>query len=262
LLEQLVTERKAMDKLLGEAARKDKVCLRLMTILGVGPITSLAFRVTVDDPARFDSLKTVGAHVGLTPRIYQSGEIERSGRISKMLRHLLYDAASALMNRCRQPAKLRAWGVAVARRRGAKRARVATQARGDHAPHVGLRKHVRDRNGEAEDACRAVGGGFSPILHNRDLDDGIGQSDMPPVNVPRSGSRAVRLDGRTLVSNPGAAAMPDPEQKRDPGCGLEARGRCASRFRDAGSRHSLAIFYSRDWVWKVSAGEHLTALLW
>ena len=42
-----------------------------------------------------------------------------------MMRHLLYEAASALMTRCRQPSKLRAWGVAIARRRGAKRARVA-----------------------------------------------------------------------------------------------------------------------------------------
>jgi transposase len=129
VLEQLVSERKALDKRLGQAARKDAVCLRLMTIPGVGPITSLAFRVTVDDPARFGSSKTVGAHVGLTPRLYQSGETDRSGQISKagdsMLRHLLYEAASALMTRCRQPSKLRAWGVAIARRRGAKRARVA-----------------------------------------------------------------------------------------------------------------------------------------
>lgn len=67
--------------------------------------------------------------MGLTPRIYQSGEVDRSGQISKagddMMRHLLYEAASALMTRVRKPSKLRAWGVAVARRRGAKRARVA-----------------------------------------------------------------------------------------------------------------------------------------
>jgi transposase len=59
----------------------------------------------------------------------QSGEIARSGQISKagdhILRHLLYEAASALMTRCRQPPKLRAWGAAIACRRGAKRARVA-----------------------------------------------------------------------------------------------------------------------------------------
>jgi transposase len=129
VLEQLVSERKTLDKRLGEAARKDAVCLRFMTIPGIGPITSLAYRVTVDDPTRFGSSKAVGAHVGLTPRVYQSGETDWSGHISKagdhLLRHLLYEAASALMTRCRQPSTLRAWGVAIARRRGAKRARVA-----------------------------------------------------------------------------------------------------------------------------------------
>ncbi len=129
VLEQLVGERGKMDKLLSQAARKDKVCLRLMTIPGVGPITSLAFRATVDEPDRFTSSKVVGSYFGITPRVYQSGEMDRSGHISKqgdgMIRHLLYEAASALMTRCRQPSKLRAWGIAIARRRGAKRARVA-----------------------------------------------------------------------------------------------------------------------------------------
>ncbi len=129
VLEQLVGERGKMDKLLSQAARNDKVCLRLMTIPGVGPITSLAFRATVDEPDRFTSSKVVGSYFGITPRVYQSGEMDRSGHISKqgdgMIRHLLYEAASALMTRCRQPSKLRAWGIAIARRRGAKRARVA-----------------------------------------------------------------------------------------------------------------------------------------
>jgi transposase len=129
VLKQLVGEREKMDKLLSQAARKDTLCLRLMTIPGVGPITSLAFRATADDPDRFTHSKSVGSYLGMTPRIYQSGEIDRSGQISKqgdgMLRHLLYEAASALMTRCRKPSKLRAWGVAIARHRGAKRARVA-----------------------------------------------------------------------------------------------------------------------------------------
>jgi hypothetical protein len=55
------------------------------------------------------------------------------------------------------------------------------------------------------------------LCTNRHLGDGTGQSDTPPVNALWSGARAVRLDGRTLVSHPGAAEMPDPEQKRDPG---------------------------------------------
>ena len=77
---------------------------------------SAAFRVTVDNPARFTSSKAVGAHLGLTPMIYQSGETDRSGHITKagdhMLRHLLYEATSALMTRCRRRSKLRAWGIA------------------------------------------------------------------------------------------------------------------------------------------------------
>jgi transposase len=48
--ELLVAERQKLDKRLGQAARSDAACLRLMTIPGVGPITSLAFRATVDDP--------------------------------------------------------------------------------------------------------------------------------------------------------------------------------------------------------------------
>jgi transposase len=44
-----------------------------MTISGVGPIVSLAFKATVDDPTRFKNSKAVAAHLGLTPRVYQSG---------------------------------------------------------------------------------------------------------------------------------------------------------------------------------------------
>ena len=73
VLEQLVAERKAMDNLLGQAAWKDKVCLRLMTIPGVGAITSLAFRVTVDDPARFYSSKAIGAALEHNSRVRYVG---------------------------------------------------------------------------------------------------------------------------------------------------------------------------------------------
>ena len=65
-----------------------------MTIPGVGSVTTLAYIATDDDPGRFGNLKALGAHLGLTLCIYQSGEIDRSRRISKcgdrMLRHLLY----------------------------------------------------------------------------------------------------------------------------------------------------------------------------
>ncbi|MBL8542764.1 MAG: IS110 family transposase, partial [Hyphomonadaceae bacterium] len=62
-----------LDRKLSVMARKDEVCRRLMTISGVGPIVSLAFKATIDDPGRFKNGKAVAAHLGLTPRIYQSG---------------------------------------------------------------------------------------------------------------------------------------------------------------------------------------------
>ncbi|MBR0818903.1 transposase [Bradyrhizobium liaoningense] len=68
---------------LSQMARKDEVCRRLMTVSGVGPIVSLSFKATIDDPARFKDSRAVAAHLGLTPRVYQSGEIDRSGNISK-----------------------------------------------------------------------------------------------------------------------------------------------------------------------------------
>ena len=125
----LVAERSRLDIRQTQAANGDAVCKRLMTIPGVGPITSLAFRATVDDPTRFQVSKLVGAHFGLTPKVYQLGKTDRSGNISKagdhLMRHLLYEAASSLMTRCRKHSRLRAWGIAVARRRGSKKARVA-----------------------------------------------------------------------------------------------------------------------------------------
>jgi transposase len=123
-------ERKAFDRTLAALSRRDDdISRRLMTIPGVGPVTSLAFKATIDDSARFATSKALGAHLGLTPRVYQSGEIDRSGHISKcgdrMMRHLLYEAASALMTRTRKWSRLRAWGVSIAKRRGMKRATVA-----------------------------------------------------------------------------------------------------------------------------------------
>jgi transposase len=120
--EVIRAERKAADRTLAAVARRSDIGRRLMTIPGVGPITALGYTATVDDPRRFGTSKAIGAHLGLTPRVYQSGEIDRSGQISKcgdrMMRHLLYEAASALMARTRKWSCLRAWGVSVAKRRG------------------------------------------------------------------------------------------------------------------------------------------------
>jgi transposase len=113
--------------------RGDNVCRRLMTVSGVGPVVALAYRATVDVPARFKNAKAVGAVFGLTPRRYQSGEIDRMGRISKcgdaMMRALLFEAAQVMLTRTTKWSWLKAWGMKVARHRGMKKAIVALARR-------------------------------------------------------------------------------------------------------------------------------------
>jgi transposase len=113
--------------------RDDEVCRRLMTVPGVGPVVALTFRTTVDVPARFRNSKTVGAALGLTPSKYQSGEINRTGAISKcgdeMMRVMLYEAAQIMLVRSAKWSWLKAWAIPIARRRGMKKAIVALARR-------------------------------------------------------------------------------------------------------------------------------------
>jgi transposase len=112
-----------------DEVRVEPTCRRLMTVQGVGPLTALAFRATIDRPDRFRRSRDVGAHLGLTPRRYQSGETDVQGRISRcgdeLARTALYEAAHSLLIRSTKWSALRAWGMNVAKRRGMARARVA-----------------------------------------------------------------------------------------------------------------------------------------
>lgn len=112
-----------------DIVHKEEVCRRLMSAPGVGPITALAFRATIDRPERFGSSQAVGAHLGLTPARYQSGETDIQGKISRcgdeLTRTALYEAAHSLLVRSKKWSSLRAWGMTIARRRGMARARVA-----------------------------------------------------------------------------------------------------------------------------------------
>ena len=112
-----------------DEVRIEPTCRRLMTVQGVGPFTALAFRATIDRPDRFRRSRDVGAHLGLTPRRYQSGETDVQGRISRcgdeLARTALYEAAHSLLIRSTKWSPLRAWGMHVAKRRGMARARVA-----------------------------------------------------------------------------------------------------------------------------------------
>ncbi len=118
-----------LDRRVKLAARNDAVCRRLMTAPGVGPITAMSFKAAVDDPTRFRRSRTVGAHFGLTPRRYQSGEQDNPGRISKAgdadVRSALYAAANAMLNRTTRWSSLKAWGMRLMCTRGRRRALVA-----------------------------------------------------------------------------------------------------------------------------------------
>ncbi|MDE2494393.1 MAG: IS110 family transposase [Alphaproteobacteria bacterium] len=116
-----------------EIARDDTVCNRLMTIPGVGPVTSLAFTSTIDVPARFRNSRAVGPALGLTPVLNQSGESHRVGRVSlcgdAMMRALLYEAAQVMLTRVKKWSWLKAWAMNVAKRGGLRKAIVALARR-------------------------------------------------------------------------------------------------------------------------------------
>ena len=109
--------------------RPDAVCRRLMTVPGVGALVAVTFTAAVDDPQRFAKSKAVGAHFGLTPKKYQSGETDVTGAISKvgdaLVRTALYEAAHIMLTRAVRFSGLKRWAMAVAQRRGMKRAKVA-----------------------------------------------------------------------------------------------------------------------------------------
>src|SRR5262245_21642462 len=110
----------------------DEVCRRLMTTPGVGPVVALTYRATVDVPARFQKSKAVGAVFGLTCAKYQSGEVDRNGRISRcgdeMMRVMLYEAAQSML-RSKKWSSLKSWAMQIARRRGMKKSIVALARR-------------------------------------------------------------------------------------------------------------------------------------
>ena len=113
--------------------REDEVCRRLMSVPGVGAVSALAFRATIDVPSRFRNSKAVGAVLGLTPAQHQSGESNWTGRISlcgdAMMRTLLYEGAQSILTRSVKWSWLKAWAMKIAKNRGLKRAIVALARR-------------------------------------------------------------------------------------------------------------------------------------
>lgn len=110
--------------------KADLDCKLLMSIPGVGEITAITYKAALDNPGRFVDSETVGAYMGLTPKQYASGEVDRHGRISKMgpkeCRNILYEAAQSLLVISKKKSKIKTWGLKLAKKKGMKKAIVAT----------------------------------------------------------------------------------------------------------------------------------------
>jgi transposase len=94
----------------------------LRQVQGVGPLTALAFVLTVEDPSRFETCRAVGAYLGLVPGRHQSGESDPQQRISKrgdeMTRRLLVSCAHYVLGPFAQDSDLRRHGEKIAERGG------------------------------------------------------------------------------------------------------------------------------------------------
>jgi transposase len=117
------------DQAVSRHAREDDTARLLMTAPGVGTIVVLGYMTGIGTPARFTRASAVGAYFGMTPRRYQSGEVDKAGRVSKcgdgMVRGLLFEAAKVLLSRTAKPSDLQAWGRSLIKRVGKKKATMA-----------------------------------------------------------------------------------------------------------------------------------------
>src|ERR1700726_2128473 len=130
----LLCEFKGFEKQVRSMARLDAKAKLLMSTPAVGPIVALTYASAIDDPGRFKSSKQAGAHFGLTPKKYQSGETDYTGRISKIgdtaVREALYLAAHVMLTKpVKGCSELKGWAMRIARRAGHKKAKVALARR-------------------------------------------------------------------------------------------------------------------------------------
>jgi transposase len=140
VLESLLVSRASLDSEVAKLEQQidrlvadDPVCQRLMTAPGVGRIAALEYRAAVDVPQRFSSSRTVGVHLGLTPRTFKSGTVDRKGRISKCgdpaARKALYLAAMSLVRPATRTSDLKVWGLKVIAERGRRKGVIAVARR-------------------------------------------------------------------------------------------------------------------------------------
>lgn len=104
------------------AAERHPAALRLQAVNGVGPITSMAFVLTLDDPSRFAKSRAVGSWAGLCPRVCASGDSDPQLSISKTgdayLRRILIQSAHYILGPFGKDSDLRRFGLRLCERGG------------------------------------------------------------------------------------------------------------------------------------------------
>ena len=133
-VEALTTQIRVYEQQVEQLSRERyPATLRLRQVPGVGPLTALAFVLTLEDPTRFKPARSVGPFLGLTPRNRMSGKIAPQLRITKAgdayLRRLLVLGARHLLGSPHAPdTDLRRWGLRLAERGGKNARKRATVA--------------------------------------------------------------------------------------------------------------------------------------
>lgn len=122
-IEQLTTHIRAMERTIAQLCVSEyPETQKLRAIQGVGPITALAFVLTLEEPGRFERSRSVAAYLGLVPRHDESGEIDKQLRITRAgngyLRRLLVSCAHYVLGPFGEPSALRAWGLKLCTRGG------------------------------------------------------------------------------------------------------------------------------------------------
>jgi transposase len=135
-IEDLTSRIRHYDKLLAElCSEKYSETDGLRAIAGVGPITSLAFILTIEESSRFDKSRAVGPYLGLVPKRDKSGQVDKQLRITKAgnehLRRLLVGSSQYILGPFGPDCDLRRFGRKLAERGGknAKRRAVIAVAR-------------------------------------------------------------------------------------------------------------------------------------
>lgn len=131
-IEKMTEQVRAYDKQIAQIIQRQPAARQLMEIKGVGPLTALAFVLTIEDPRRIARSRSAGAYFGLVPGSDDSGETHAQKRITKegdrFCRRLLVLAAQYILGRFGPDSDLRRHGLAIAARGGKnakKRAAVA-----------------------------------------------------------------------------------------------------------------------------------------